>query len=48
MSKQDVVKEALLDIEYNSDKIVEELADQVKLQPEHISYCNNTWAVSTA
>ena len=39
VKKQDVVKEALLDIEYNSDKIVEELGKSgVKLQPEHISY----------
>ena len=39
VKKQDVVKEALLDIEYNSDKIVEELGRSgVKLQPEHISY----------
>ena len=39
VKKQDVVKEALLDIEYNSDKIVEELGRSgVKLRPEHISY----------
>ena len=39
VKKQDPVKQALLDIEYNSDKIVEELGKSgVKLQPEHISY----------
>ena len=39
VKKQDVVKEALLDIEYNSDRIVEELGRSgVKLMPEHISF----------
>ena len=39
VKEQDVVKQALFDIEYNSDKIVEELGKSgVELKPEHISF----------
>ncbi len=39
VKNQDVVKQALFDIEYNSDKIVEELGKSgVELKPEHISF----------